>query len=58
MFSPAKYLVFANQAQMNSEATTDPVLKKHYMRMAQDWRSLAMYTVKTEAHRPGGPRYD
>jgi len=58
MFSPAKYLAFANQAQMDSELTTNPAMKRHYECMASEWRSLADFTALTEATRPGGPRTD
>lgn len=55
MFSPRKYLVFANQADIHAETAVDPVLREHFLHMARKWRDLADYTLRTEALRPGGP---
>ncbi|WP_372782234.1 hypothetical protein [Phenylobacterium sp.] len=55
MLAPQNYLMFANQADMLAETAIDSEMKKHFLHMAAQWRSLADYTEATEAFRPGGP---
>jgi hypothetical protein len=55
MLDHSQYLTFANQADMQAETTTNPLLRAHYVRMAAEWRDLSHYTEITEACRPGGP---
>jgi len=58
MLSHRKYLVFANEADIRAETAVDPVLRAHFLHMAEQWRDLADFTLRTEALRPGGPILD
>jgi hypothetical protein len=52
MLNPQRYLVFANQADMHAETASDPVLRDHFIHMAQQWRALANDPKCAEACRP------
>jgi hypothetical protein len=41
MIISQRYLVFANQADMYAETASDPVMRDHFVHMAQHWRDLA-----------------
>lgn len=40
MITSMQYLMFANEADMNAETDTDPMLREHFLRMAKQWRRL------------------
>jgi hypothetical protein len=46
-----KYLVFANQAEIQAETSTNPVLRKHFLRMGAQWRRFADYTEPADVRR-------
>ena len=46
-----KYLVLANQAEIQAEISTDPVMRKHFRRMGAQWRRFADYTEPMDMRR-------
>ena len=46
-----KYLTLSNEARLKAETTTDPTMKDHFMLMAEHWKNLADYTLRTETPR-------
>lgn len=58
MNSQMKYLVFANQARMNSETTTDAVMRRHFINMAGKWQILADFAATPAAYTAAVDRRD
>jgi hypothetical protein len=51
MESLKKYLVFANQAEIQAETSTSPVMRRHFLRMGAQWRRFADYIEPTDIRR-------
>ena len=50
MFSSEKYLLLANQAELDAQATTNPELRRHFETMASQWKRLAGLSGTVEDH--------
>jgi hypothetical protein len=51
MISVPSYLIYANEASLRAEASTDPLMRDHFNRMAAQWRKLANSTHGAVARR-------
>jgi hypothetical protein len=56
MINVPSYLIFASEASLRAEVTTDPMMRDHFNHMAAQWRKLANSTHGAVARRAARSR--
>jgi len=56
MISVPNYLIYANEASLRAETSTEPLMRDHFNHMAAQWRKLANGTHGVVARRAARDR--